>query len=354
MPSPFDPLSFRCGAVAKNRLALAPLTNQQSHPDGTLGEDELRFLARRARGGFGLVETCAAHVSPEGQAFEGQLGIHSDAHLPGLTRLASVLAAHGALGVVQLHHGGARSPSALIGQQPLGASALPEPPPGMESPRAASSADVERLADDFVQAAQRAYRAGFQGVELHGAHAYLLGQFLSSATNRRSDAWGGSLENRARLLRTIARRVRISVPASFLLGVRLSPEDFGTTRGLDLDESIQVARWLADDGVDSGAPLAVGLPAPHLEAPLRAPGAALPSRAAQRRAAGRGGERLEPGGRRHPALAGRGPRRRRQGCHPGFRTGRRTSRRRTSTPSGDRSRPGSWSRATSDRPSSTT
>ena len=250
MSSPLAPLSFRSGAVAKNRLALAPLTNQQSHADGTLGEDELRFLARRARGGFGLVETCAAHVSRDGQAFPGQLGIFSDAHLPGLTRLASVLAAHGALGVVQLHHGGARCPAELIGQQPLGASALAEPPRGMASPREASSADVERIADDFVRAAQRAHRAGFQGVELHAAHAYLLGQFLSRATNLRTDAWGGSLENRARLLRSITRRVRISVPASFLLGVRLSPEDFGSFGGLDLDESIQIARWLAEDGVD--------------------------------------------------------------------------------------------------------
>jgi 2,4-dienoyl-CoA reductase-like NADH-dependent reductase (Old Yellow Enzyme family) len=87
-------------------------------------------------------------------------------------------------------------------------------------------------------------------VELHGAHGYLLGQFLSSTMNRRDDAWGGALEGRARLIRECARAVRAAVPSTFLVGVRLSPEDFGQAKGLDLDESIQVARWLADDGVD--------------------------------------------------------------------------------------------------------
>ena len=106
-----------------------------------------------------------------------------------------------------------------------------------------------RVIAQFRDAAVRAHTAGFAGVELHGAHGYVLGQFLG-AMNIRGDRWGGSLENRARLVREATRTVRGAVPASFLLGVRLSPEDYGNARGLDLDESLQVARWLAADGVD--------------------------------------------------------------------------------------------------------
>lgn len=245
-----NPWTLRCGAVLPNRVALAPLTNQQSHPDGTVSEPELRFLARRARGGFGLLETCAAHVEPAGQAFDGQLGVWGDHQLPGLARVAAALASHGALSVAQLHHGGVRSPSRLTGVQPLSASAFHEDKPGFEVPRPATEADLDRLIHAFRDAARRCAAAGFGGVEIHGAHGYLLGQFLSTVHNTRSDAWGGPLEGRARLLREVTRAVRSAVPASFAVGVRLSPESMGQAVGLDLDESLQIASWLADDGVD--------------------------------------------------------------------------------------------------------
>ncbi len=246
----FTPITFRSGAVASNRLALAPLTNQQSHDDGTLSDAERLWLERRAAGGFGLVETCAAHVSEDGKGFDGQLGVWGDHQLPGLRALAAGLAARGALGLVQLYHGGVRSPSRLIGQQPWSASSFDEAREGFERPRPATDADLERVHRDFVAAAMRARTAGFAGVELHGAHGYLFSQFLSRTMNLRSDGWGGALNNRARLLREVTRAVRAECPAPFLLGVRLSPEDFGHAHGLDLDESLQVAAWLAEDGVD--------------------------------------------------------------------------------------------------------
>jgi len=245
-----SPISFPCGAVARNRVALAPLTNQQSHDDGTLSGDEHRWLVRRAAGGFGLVETCAAHVSADGKGFAGQLGVWGDHHLPGLRRLAADLADHGALGLVQLYHGGARCPSKHTGQQPWSASSFDEPRPGFERPRPATAADLERVQHDFLAAARRSQAAGFAGVELHAAHGYLFSQFLSRTMNRRDDDWGGPLVNRARLLRQVARAVRAACPAPFIVGVRLSPEDFGFAHGLDLDESLQVAAWLAEDGLD--------------------------------------------------------------------------------------------------------
>ncbi len=250
MTSLATPITFRSGATARSRLALAPLTNQQSHEDGTISVDEHTWLERRAAGGFAIVETCAAHVSPEGQGFPGQLGVWGDHQLPGLRSLAAALAGHGALGLVQLYHGGVRSPSALTGQQPISASAFDETSPGFERPRPATAAEIDRVHLDFVAAARRSAEAGFAGVELHAAHGYLFSQFLSRTINQRDDDWGGSLVNRARLLRDVARSVRAACPAPFTVGVRLSPEDFGHAHGIDLDDTVQVAAWLAEDGLD--------------------------------------------------------------------------------------------------------
>lgn len=246
----FEPLTLPSGAVLKNRVALAPLTNQQSHEDGTLSADEERWLLRRARGGFGLVETCAAHVSREGQAFDRQLGIFDDALSPRLGELAAGIRGAGALGIVQLHHGGVRAPSRLTGEQPWSASAFTEEREGFEVPRAASEELIEATIERFAAAAERAARAGFGGVELHAAHGYVLSQFLSRTMNQRVDRWGGSLENRARFLLESLRASRQRTPRGFTIGVRLSPENFGLAHGLDLDETIEVARMLSSEGLD--------------------------------------------------------------------------------------------------------
>ncbi len=246
----FEPLSFRGGAVAPNRIALAPMTNQQSLPDGMLGDDELAWIAARVDGGFGIVETCAAFVAQDGKAWPGELGVHDDACLPGLRRMAARINAGGGLGIVQIFHGGVRAPREVSGTQPWSASTWTEDSPGFEPPRAATEDDLERVIAAFAAAAVRCHQAGFGGVELHGAHGYLLSQFLSRTMNTRTDRWGGDLAGRARLIREATRAVRAAVPAPFVVGVRLSPEDFGQARGLDLDETVLVARGLSDDGVD--------------------------------------------------------------------------------------------------------
>jgi 2,4-dienoyl-CoA reductase-like NADH-dependent reductase (Old Yellow Enzyme family) len=238
-----SPLSFRTGLAARNRVVLAPMTNKQSHDDGSLGDDELHWLCSRAEGGFGVVMTCAAHVAKDGQGWPGELGIFDDRLLPGLTTLADALRQRGAVSMVQIFHGGLRADPSVNGAQPWSASEV-------EGARAATRDDLSRVVEQFAAAAQRAKTAGFDGVELHGAHGYLFTQFLSTVQNRRDDDWGGSLENRARLLRDTLRTVRERVGPSFTVGVRLSPEDFGNARGLDLDESLQTARWLAEDGAD--------------------------------------------------------------------------------------------------------
>ena len=240
-----EPFTFRTGTTAPNRVALAAMTNGQSHPDGTLGDAELHWLRARAAGGFGIVTTCAAHVAPDGQGWSGELGVFADGHVPGLAAIAAMSHAHGALAMVQLFHGGLRADPALTLTRPWSASEAPD-----GAYRAATEEDLARVVDDFARAAERARAAGMDGVEIHGAHGYLLTQFLSAVENRRTDAWGGPLEHRARLIRDVTRAVRARVGAPFVVGVRLSPEDFGNAKGLDLDESLAVARWLCDDGVD--------------------------------------------------------------------------------------------------------
>ena len=239
MPKLTESLELTRGPAWRNRFMLAPLTNLQSAADGVLGDDEYHWLTKRAEGGFGAVSTCASHVREQGIGFPGQLGCWDDRHVDGLKRLADKLNQEGAHSIVQLHHAGMRTPADLI-------SGAPECPSDNEKfgAKGLSLDGVKQLEDDFVAAAKRAVAAGFNGVELHGAHGYLLCQFLSADINHRDDEYGGNLENRARLLFDIVDRVRDECPADFSLGVRLSPERFG----MRLLEVVEVARRLCDDG----------------------------------------------------------------------------------------------------------
>jgi 2,4-dienoyl-CoA reductase-like NADH-dependent reductase (Old Yellow Enzyme family) len=204
----------------KNRFLLSPMTNQQSHADGRLSDEEFTWLTKRATGGFGLVMTAASHVQPVGQGFPGQIGIFGDEHLEGLTRLATGIRAQGALSAVQLHHAGNRSPKDLVGT-----AVCPSDDPATGA-RGLTQSEVERLRDDFITAARRAEKAGFDGVEVHGAHGYILAEFLSAEVNRRDDRYGGSLENRARLLFEIIDGIRAECRPDFQIGLRLSPERY--------------------------------------------------------------------------------------------------------------------------------
>ena len=245
MPNPselkglFAPLTLAHGPALKNRLVLAPLTNLQSHPDGTLSDDEFKWLTWRAKGGFALTMTCAAHVQRIGQGFPGQLGVFGDEHLPGLTRLAAQIKAYGSVAVVQLHHAGMRSPKDLIGEAPV----APSDDEGTGA-RGLSTAEVEQLIEDFIAAAVRSEQAGFDGVEIHGAHSYILCQFLSEGLNRRTDRFGGSPENRARPILQIIDGIRARCGADFSLGLRLSPERFE----LKLMEIRELARQVLAEG----------------------------------------------------------------------------------------------------------
>lgn len=234
-----DTISFSCGTKMKNRFMLAPLTNRQSHEDGTLSYDEFNWLTMRAKGGFGLVMTCASHVQEIGKGFPGQLGIFNDKHIEGHKKLAKGLKAHGSLAVVQLHHAGMRSPKEVIGQQPVCPSYNEE-----FDTKALTIQEVKTLRNDFITAAQRVQKAGYDGIEVHGAHGYILCQFLSSEINKRTDNYGGSLENRSRILFEIVNGIRNTCGKDFLIGIRLSPERFG----MDLEEVKIISQQFIDEG----------------------------------------------------------------------------------------------------------
>lgn len=198
-------------------------------------------MIRRGEGGFGLVSTCAAFVSEEGKAWPGQLGIATEAHEAALRPLARALRESGATSIVQLYHGGDKA--TLAPGDKLSTA-------DRDGVRGATQADIDRVLDTFVVAAQRAERAGFDGVEIHGANGYLFTQFLAPEDNPRTDEYGGALDGRARFLRQAMRAVRAATADGFAVGVRISPVDVWAQRGLVLDDGVQVSCWLAEDGAD--------------------------------------------------------------------------------------------------------
>lgn len=238
MPQTDSAVIFKNGQRMSNRFMLAPLTNGQSHDDGKLSDEEYHWLTMRAEGGFGLTMTCASHVQFIGKGFAGQLGIYDDAHIDGHKRLAAAIKANDSLAIIQLHHAGMRSPEDEIHEQPVSASDIEK-----HNARALSLPEVQQLRDDFIAAARRAQISGYDGIEVHGAHGYILSQFISAEINKRNDQYGGDLQNRARLLFEIIDGIRVACGADFLLGVRLSPERFG----MQLSEMKTLCQQLVDE-----------------------------------------------------------------------------------------------------------
>ncbi len=235
-----DPLTLPHGPTWPNRLALAPLTNQQSNLDGTLSDAEHDWLLARAEGGFGLVMTCAAYVDRAGNAWPGQLGVADDTHLPGLTRLADDLRSAGAVSSVQLHHAGLRADAEVSGV-PLVAPWDDE----AKGARALTTSEVGAAVAAFVNAATISERAGFDGVQVHGAHGYLVAQFLDPRHNRREDGYGGDLEGRSRFLFEVLRGIREATGPDFQVGLRLTPERYGIVLG----EGVELARQVLASGL---------------------------------------------------------------------------------------------------------
>ncbi len=237
-------IDFGRGLVAKNRTLLAAMTNKQSNEDGTLSDEEINWLVRRAKGDFGITTTAAANVTETGRGWEGEMGVWGDHQLPGLTNMANQLRETGTISLVQLFHGGMRAPISINEVQPISASKNTEP--GMDGlyTREMSEQEINSMIESFTEAAIRCQKAGFDGVELHGAHSYLICQFLGSITNRREDDWGGDIQSRSKFLREIIQSVRKATGPNFLIAVRISP--IIEKAGVYLEESLELAKIICD------------------------------------------------------------------------------------------------------------
>ncbi len=245
MPNLSDPLRVR-GLHLRNRLVMAPTATGLAH-DAAPGPAQIQWYRDHARSGVGLVvvESCA--VAPDARIMAFNLGLWEDAQIPGMASLARAIQAEGVPAVLQIVHGGARSHRADLAQERVGATAvalLPGP-----APRPMTDAEILAAVEAFAQAARRAKEAGFAGVEIHAAHYYLISQFLSPYTNRRTDRWGGDRAGRAALALETTRAVRRAVGPDYLVSCRLhSVERF--EGGLSTEDAIHFAQALEAAGVD--------------------------------------------------------------------------------------------------------
>ena len=231
----FQPFTLNNGVTVKNRLAVAPMTHFGSHADGLISDQERTFLGNRA-GDIGLFISAATLVQDGGKAFRGQPEATGEHCLDSLKETAQILQQQGAKAILQIHHGGSKAMDDLLdGLDKISASASEA-----EHAREATAKEVEALITSYAQAADLALRAGFDGVEIHGANTYLIQQFYSAQSNRRNDQWGGSLENRMRFpLAVIDAVVAVREKHQrddFIIGYRFSPEEPGDD-GLTMTET---------------------------------------------------------------------------------------------------------------------
>lgn len=247
MPDLLSPLSLH-GLTLRNRIVMPPMWSGQAAPDGSVTPSIVDYHRRRAAAGCGMVIVEHAFVHPRGRHTATQIGVHSDATIDGLGRLALAIRREGAVACLQLAHAGSRSSARVLGVRPIAPSAVRHPyEPEGDIPEAMAEPLFTEATRAFGDAAARARAAGFQAVEIHAAHGFLLGQFLSPLTNRRLDDYGGSLENRYRLHLMVLAEVLARVDADCPVFVRLGAHD-ETPGGLEIDEACAVAKQLADRG----------------------------------------------------------------------------------------------------------
>jgi 2,4-dienoyl-CoA reductase-like NADH-dependent reductase (Old Yellow Enzyme family)/thioredoxin reductase len=208
-----------------NRIVMPPMGTNLGNPDGTVSEANLAYMKRRARGGAGLIITEISAVHPSGMALPSELGSYDDRFTPGLKKLADVIHAHGTKAVLQLHHTGRESLFLLKAGKAIAPSPIRSLVFGL-TPREMTREEIQELIAAFGAAALRGKQAGFDAVEVHGAHGYLLTQFLSALSNQRTDEYGGDLSNRSRFIREVLEEVRRRVGQEFPISLRLSAEEF--------------------------------------------------------------------------------------------------------------------------------
>lgn len=244
----FSPIRIN-GMTLKNRAVMPPMGTGYGNADGTVGDRLIGYLARRARGGTGLIITEVCAVDPRGKAFLNEIGVWSDFFLPGLTHLTEAVHAEGGKIALQLHHAGRETFEAAAGGTPEAPSPIPSVALGQPC-EAMGASRIAFMIDAFAGAATRAKKAGFDAVEIHGAHGYLLNQFLSPFSNQRTDEYGGSEENRSRFLLSTVSAVRKAVGSDFPVIIRVSADEL-IRGGYDLEFMKRLAPRLVAAGGDA-------------------------------------------------------------------------------------------------------
>ena len=241
----FSPLKVR-GMVMPNRVAMMPMGSDLAGHTGELSDEHIKYYEQRARGGTGLIiveNVCVKY--PEGSNGTTQLRIDQDCYIPRLWNLTEACHRHGAMIGVQINHAGASAMSSRIGMQPVSASTLPSKPGG-EAPRPLSKEELESIAKDYGAAARRAVNAGFDMVEIHAGHSYLISQFLSPTMNDRTDEFGGSAENRSRFCRMVIDEVRKAVGPMVPISLRLSVDEL-VEGGNHVEDCLEYLEYLNDE-----------------------------------------------------------------------------------------------------------
>ncbi|WP_283679553.1 NADH-dependent flavin oxidoreductase [Lentilactobacillus sp. Marseille-Q4993] len=243
----------RKGITLKNRIVIPPMTERMAMEDGTVSRDELAYYQQCA-GQAGMFISAVANVNPLGKGFEGELSIDDDKFIPRLSELAATMKTGGSKAIIQIFSAGRMSASSILrGKEPVSASAVAPLRMGAETPRALTEMEIIQTINDFGEATRRAIEAGFDGVEIHGANTYLIQQFFSPHSNRRTDDWGGSIENRLRFPMAVIDKVQAAVDKyasePFIVGYRLSPEELEEP-GITLDDTMQLVDALKQKPLD--------------------------------------------------------------------------------------------------------
>jgi 2,4-dienoyl-CoA reductase-like NADH-dependent reductase (Old Yellow Enzyme family) len=233
----------------KNRFVRSATWEGMCDERGAPGEKLASLYGELAAGEVGLIISGYAYVKREGKASPGQFGIYDDSLVPPTSFLLERVHSFGGKIAIQLVHAGGQAKRSVSGLETIAPSALPFPSYA-EVPREMTEGDIRGCVEAFADAAERARASGFDAIQLHGAHGFLISQFLSPATNKRDDAYGGGLENRSRFLMDVYRAVRERVGAEFPVFIKVNADDF-TIGGLSFDESVRIAEMLNDAGIDA-------------------------------------------------------------------------------------------------------
>ena len=247
MPNIFDRIVFN-KLVLNNRFVRSATMDSMGH-DGLVTEPEIKLYQELGQGEIGLIISHGLYPTKEGQCSPGQLGVHSENSIRSLSQLVKAVHQGGGKIAAQILHGGWMCSMDVTGLRPVGPSEIMHPVSGVKV-RQLSSDEIYELVDDYARAATRIMEAGFDAVQLHGAHSWLISAFLSPVTNRRQDKWGGSVENRARFVREIYHGIRKVAGPDYPILIKLGLKDYHP-QGKPISEGIEVAMLLQQDGFDA-------------------------------------------------------------------------------------------------------